>query len=283
MSFIENYLNKRNIGFQKTENGLFYTLEQEGSGDFPQSGQYVKIHYTGKFFDGKVFDSSHQRNESFIFQLGEGRVIPGWDQGIPLFRVGSKGSLYIPPELGYGEQGAGGVIPPNSSLIFDIEVLDIVSEAEYQQYMQAKREEYLKLLQEQQLEQLQQEARQIHQFCLQQGWDAQMTNHGLFYVIEREGSGPQPKAGQTIQVHYTGKLLDGQVFDSSYQRGQPFSFELGAGKVIQGWEEGLALFREGGKGQLVIPSLLGYGSQQVGPIPPNSILWFEVELVKVEA
>lgn len=281
MSFVEDFLNKRDTAYQKTESGLCYVIEREGTAEAPQAKQYVKMHYTGKFMDGRKFDSSHDRNEAFIFQVGVGRVIKGWDEGVPLFKVGSKGTLYIPPQLGYGSQGAGGVIPPNASLIFDIEVLEIVEEAAYNAYIEAKRAEYEKLQQEQLQKQFEKEAVEIQQYIHQKGWPIQYTPTGLFYVIDEPGTGTKPENGQQISVHYTGKLLNDQVFDSSVQRGQPFSFKLGEGQVIRGWDEGMGLFNEGGKGKLIIPSFMGYGSQAVGPIPANSILCFEVELVKV--
>ena len=103
---------------------------------------------------------------------------------------------------------------------------------------------------------------------------------GLIILIEQEGEGKKPQKGQTIRAHYTGTLTDGTKFDSSHDRGQPFSFKLGQGRVIKGWEEALALMKPGEKRTLIIPPELGYGERQAGPIPPNSILIFEVELVK---
>jgi len=110
-------------GFEKTESGLFYKIESEGTGDKPEKGQTVAVHYEGRLTDGMVFDNSRQRGEPISFPVGVGRVIPGWDQGISLLKVGSKATLIIPPDLGYGAAGAGGVIPPNAWLIFEVELL----------------------------------------------------------------------------------------------------------------------------------------------------------------
>ena len=108
------------------------------------------------------------------------------------------------------------------------------------------------------------------------------TDSGLYYRIDREGSGAFPKKGQNVQVHYTGSLTDGFTFDSSVQRGQPIGIPIGVGRVIQGWDEGIMLLREGGKARLVIPSNLGYGAQGAGGvIPPHATLIFDVELVKI--
>lgn len=107
------------------------------------------------------------------------------------------------------------------------------------------------------------------------------TPSGLQYRDDAVGDGPEARAGQTVSVHYTGTLLDGKKFDSSRDRGQPFQFGLGAGQVIRGWDEGVAGMKVGGRRTLVIPPELGYGGRAIGPIPPNSTLRFDVELLGV--
>ena len=108
-----------------TPSGLTIITEKEGSGPRPESGQTVSVHYAGYLTNGQKFDSSFDRNEPIQFPIGTGRVIKGWDEGIMLLNVGTRAKLIIPPELGYGRQGAGGVIPPNATLIFDVELLDV--------------------------------------------------------------------------------------------------------------------------------------------------------------
>lgn len=107
-----------------TKSGLKYVIIQEGKGENPKTGDVVKVHYSGFLKDGKKFDSSVERNEPFQFTLGQGQVIKGWDEGIALLKPGAKAKLIIPSELGYGPNGAGGVIPPNAELIFDVELID---------------------------------------------------------------------------------------------------------------------------------------------------------------
>jgi peptidylprolyl isomerase len=112
--------------------------------------------------------------------------------------------------------------------------------------------------------------------------DAITTRSGLKYFDVKVGTGKEAKEGDTVVVHYTGRLKNGKKFDSSVDRDKPFDFPLGAGKVIPGWDEGVAGMKEGGKRKLIIPPELGYGSEGGGPIPPNSELHFDVELLKVK-
>jgi peptidylprolyl isomerase len=236
-----------------TASGLKYKITQKGNGKKATNGMRVVVHYTGKLSDGKVFDSSVDRGQPFKFPLGKGQVIKGWDEGIALLNVGDKAILTIPPQLGYGERGAGGVIPPNATLIFEVELIDVIEPSK--------------------------------------PWDADektaiTTPSGLKYVVVKSSTQTNPKRvspGTKVKVHYSGFLRDGKSFDSSVDRDQPFEFEVGKGQVIKGWDEALQLMKTGDKIKFIIPPSLAYGQQGAGGvIPPNATLIFDVELLDVK-
>jgi peptidylprolyl isomerase len=234
-----------------TASGLQYIEETAGEGREAEPGTRVSVHYTGMLDDGTVFDSSYDRGEPISFVLGIGQVIPGWDEGIDLMAAGGKGRLIIPSELAYGSAGAGGVIPPDATLTFDVELVDV------QDGPPGSPEAPQEIAAEQFTE----------------------TESGLRYHDIVEGAGDPAEAGDVVQVHYTGWLeADGFKFDSSLDRGDPFVFQLGGGQVIAGWDEGVAGMKPGGQRQLIIPAELGYGERGAGNIiPPGATLVFEVE------
>lgn len=121
----EEMMGELSQGFEKTSSGLRYKIEEKGDGAKAEKGKTVSVHYKGMLPDGSVFDSSYKRGEPIDFPLGKGHVISGWDEGIQLLQVGDKARFVIPSHLGYGERGAGGVIPPNATLIFDVELVAV--------------------------------------------------------------------------------------------------------------------------------------------------------------
>lgn len=118
-------MEKLAAGFDTTESGLRYKMIQQGNGAKAEKGKTVSVHYEGSLTNGQVFDSSYSRNQPIDFALGVGQVIPGWDEGIALLKVGDKARFVIPSNLAYGSAGAGGVIPPDATLIFDVELMNV--------------------------------------------------------------------------------------------------------------------------------------------------------------
>ena len=235
----------------KTPSGIIIKLTHSGKGKKLAKGDKLKVHFVGKLVDGRQFDSSVERNQPFEFVLGMKQGIPGWDESFTFLKVGDKAVITIPPEMGYGDTPMP-KIPTGSYLVFDVEVLDVFKDFAPKQFI-TKGKETLKSV------------------------------SGLEYCTLEQGTGTRAEKGKTVEVHYTGFLENGDIFDSSVLRGQPISFRLGAGMVIAGWDEGIALLNAGGKALLTIPYELAYGEAGRPPlIPAKAKLIFNVELVAVK-
>lgn len=234
-----------------TATGLKYIIWKKGRGTKAEAGDNVSVHYAGRLLSGASFDNSYDRGKPFDFPLGGGRVIKGWDEGIAYLHVGDSATLIIPANLGYGSADRP-TIPANSTLIFDVQLMDVKRTVKPVPYVTT-------------------------------GKDTITTASGLRYIRLNETSGALAVAGKEVSVHYTGYLQNGTVFDSSISRGEPISFPLGQGRVIKGWDEGIALLKVGEKARLLIPSALAYGDRGAGGlIPPGADLIFDVELVAVK-
>jgi len=238
-----------------TASGLKVKITEKGNGKQVIKGDKVTAHYTGTLEDGKKFDSSKDRNQPFSFKVGTGQVISGWDEGFQLLSIGDKATFTIPSNLGYGANGAGGVIPPNATLFFDVEVLDAVASPAPKAAVPYD----------------------------VTGLDTIKMQSGLRFLKVESGTGEKAQQGKYVSVHYTGYLMDGKKFDSSVERGEPIEFQLGKGMVIKGWEEGIELMHVGDKMRFIIPSELAYGEKGApGAIPANATLIFDCELVGVQ-
>lgn len=234
-----------------SESGLKIKLIQTGKGKPVSKGDKVKVHYTGTLVDDRKFDSSRDRDQPFEFVIGMKQVITGWDEALPYLRVGDRATLTIPPELGYGDTPMP-KIPPGSYLVFDVEVLDVFKDFAPRKFIVNEKKDI-------------------------------SSETGLVYNIVEQGKGLKAEKGKTVEVHYTGFLENGDIFDSSVLRGQPISFRLGAGMVIPGWDEGIAYMNVGGKALLSIPYELAYGESGRPPtIPAKAKLIFNVELISVK-
>ena len=234
---------------QLTASGLASKVLQVGTGSkSPRAADTVTVHYSGWTTDGQLFDSSVQRGQSSSFPLN--RVIKGWTEGLQLMVAGEKRRFWIPAELAYGENAGGG--RPSGLLVFDVELLEIQPAPEA-----PKTPEDVAAIPD----------------------SAEVRDSGLASRVLTAGTGSQhPTKDSMVTVHYSGWTVDGQLFDSSVQRGEPTSF--GLFQVITGWTEGVQLMVTGEKRRFWIPGKLAYGdSPQAGA--PGGMLVFDVELINI--
>jgi peptidylprolyl isomerase len=233
----------------KTASGLEYTITEKGNGKKPQKGDKISVHYTGKLTNDTVFDSSVKRGIPFEFRVGEGMVVKGWDEAFLLLQEGDKATIKFGPALGYGETD-NGPIPANSTLIFDVEFLKIVQEAIQPLVIAAK--------------------------------DTITTPSGLKYAIVKPNKSGETTKGKKVTVNYTGFLKDGKMFDSSLDRNQPLVVDIGKGKLFPGLDEAIGLMCKGEKGRFIIPAHLAFGEKGGGPVPPNTDIIMDLEVVEVK-
>ncbi len=259
---LKAYFKAHNIEAKRTESGIYYTVDKKGRGELVKAGQYASVNYTGHLLgDSRAFDSNtdpeFRHVEPYTVNVGAGGVIKGWDEGLTLYKKGGKGTLYIPSYLAYGSQDRSPTIPPNSILVFEIEIVKIMEQDAF-------------------------DDKQIQKYLADKKINAKKTSTGLYYTIVKEGEGRKPLRGEKVVVRYTGTFMDGKKFDSNIDAAKPFTFTLGEREVITGWDEALLLMKKGTKATLFIPSGLAYGKQASTTVPANAILLFDVELVDIQ-
>jgi peptidylprolyl isomerase len=224
----------------------------EEPGPVAAAAHTLTVHYTGWLADGTEFDSSRARGHPFTFTLGRGQVIRGWDLGLEGMRPGGRRRLEIRPELAYGARGTSdGRIPGDATLLYEVQLLRVEPpESGDPTYFDPER--------------------------------SVTCDNGVVVLELQAGSGPPPRPGDRVTVHYTGWLSTGRQLDSTYRLGEPFSFVVGRGQVIQGWEETITSMPLGCKRRVRLPPELGYGVQGRGPVPPNATLIYEIEVIAIE-
>ena len=248
------------------KSGLKYNDIKVGTGTEAKNGDLIEIQFKGwiikdssdLFGDWSVDSTkkadliadSYAMNQPMKFVLGTESFIKGSEEGIVGMKAGGQRAIVVPSNLAYGPQGMG-PIPPNTSIKVLIELVS------------------------------------TKEAVVAKMWDVdstlfKTTASGLKYAIIQEGEGELVGKEKQATVHYSGFLLDGTKFDSSVERDEPFTFVAGVGQVIPGWDEGVQLMKKGSKARFIVPANLAYGDRDLGKIPPNSTLIFDVEVLDVK-
>lgn len=285
--------------YDVTENGLYYQFfKQDENAVKPQEGDIVRLVMSYKnSADSVLFDSrvGNPSGTNYIeFPLQKSTFKGSFEEALSMMGLGDSASFIISADSVYLTTFKAPSLPPyivkGSMLTFEAKLEKIISkteaEAERNKQMQEQQAMMAKLQGE--------EASTFAKYLEDNKITAKPTESGLYYIESKKGNGKKPKAGELVKVNYTGRLLNGTVFDTSdeataktsgtYHKErnyEPYEFPLGVGQVIPGWDEGIMLMSVGSKGKLIIPSAIAYGAQGGGPIPPFSPLVFDVELVAV--
>lgn len=276
---LTKYIQSNNITVQPTASGIYVIETEKGKGIKIDTGMMIKLHFDVALIDGKQVFSSRDRAEPIEFECGKRFDTPGLEEAVRLLSKGSKAKVIVPSEMAFGEQGRGTLVPAFSTLLYNVEIIDIQSKAEYDKAKEAEK----KNAEAKKAAAKNAEPGLIQKYLKDHNITVKPTPSGLYYIEKAKGTGVQPTVGKKVYVHYKGTLLNGTKFDASRDRGeQPFEFELGKGQVIKGWDEGIAMMRKGGKATLIIPSAIAYGDRDMGEIKPFSTLVFEVELIDVK-
>ena len=276
-----------NSGFQKSKNGLFYQFFNKNEGNLPQLGDLLELSIGCKVNDTTVIIPVMEN----IMQLQESQFAGDLFEGLAMMHKGDSAAFIVDIDSTFKKLMGQPQLPEGFSssdeMRFNVRLDDFYPESEYAKRMAVKAkkasEERIAKMKEDHPEETANAAQQLTDYLNDNKIVVEPTASGLCYVMTTEGNGEKPQVGQMVKVHYTGKLLDGTVFDSSVERGQPFQFPLGVGQVIPGWDEGIQLMSKGEKGVLYIPYFLAYGDRAAGDkIVPFSNLMFEVELIDFE-
>jgi FKBP-type peptidyl-prolyl cis-trans isomerase len=275
---LKKYVEDNKITAKPNSMGLYIIETQLGTGVKIDSGCQVKMNYRVSLLDGKELFSTYERPDPVKFEYGKKIDTPGFEYAVSTLKKGSKAKFIVPSSLAFGRRGSGTSVAPYTSLIYDVEILDVKTKAEYE-----KEQSEIQKSEQMKADSLKNsEAGLLEKYLKDNNINVKPQPDGLYYIPVLAGSGPKAEAGKTVKVHYTGKLLNGKVFDSSVERKNPIEFMLGRGQVIKGWDEGIAMMNQGGKATLIIPSAIGYSDRDMGVIPPYSTLVFDVELVEVK-
>lgn len=274
---LTDYINTLGDKVEKKESGLYIIQEKQGRGRLPNEGDVLRLHFSVSTIDGMELFSTFNR-EPMDIPFGEQFDTEGFDEGIGYLQKGGKLKMIVPSNLGFDSVGRGQMVPPFSTLIYEAELLEVLSKETIEREKEAQR----KVEEAKAGNAKKEEAAKIQSYIKRENVTVTPTASGLYFIEEEAGTGTQAAAGKEVKVHYTLYNIDGQKLQSSLDGGQAFSFTLGQGQVIQGWDEGIAMMKAGGKATLLVPSSLAYGATARGQdIPAYSPLVFEVELLEV--
>lgn len=271
------YLESNNITVAPKPSGLYYIETKKGTGPLPKTGDVMKVNMTISMIESMPLFSTIGR-EPMEIEFGQPFDTPGFDEALGYMSKGTMAKLIVPSHIAFDSVGRGGMIPPYSTMIYEVEVLSIKSKAEVEKEREtARKKEEMEADKARLAEQS-----KINTYLTKNNIKIDPKPSGMYYIENEKGTGKQIENGKTAKVHYTLYNIDGKMLQSSKEMGQPFSVVVGQGQVIKGWDEALLLMRAGTKARIILPSSLAYGATARGEdIPAYAPLVFDIEVIEV--
>jgi FKBP-type peptidyl-prolyl cis-trans isomerase FkpA len=270
-------------GYKQTDSGLTYKFHKSNRGPNPSIDNIVMIDFAYRYPEDSVFFHSKDAGQPGYVKIEPSGYEGDIYEALRMMTKGDSATFKFNAHSFFTISAGSPIVPdfinPDDSIYVDILMHDFFNQEQFEAHMAKQREEFMK---DQEVASVN-EMRRLEQYLEENNINEEPEESGMVIIVTEQGRGPQPQTGQTVTAHYTGKLLDGTVFDSSVERGTPFSFTIGRGQVIRGWDEGFSKLNVGSKARLIIPSHLAYGDRDRGPvIKAFSTLIFDVELIDVE-
>ncbi len=276
---LDKYLKEQNITTKPLASGLIYTPLIKGHGSKPKPGDMCEVQMSVKGVGLEYELYNNFKDDPIFIEFGKPFDTKGLMEGLGLMREGEVALLVVPSDIGVGQDGNNGAVPPFTTIVYEIKLNKLRTKEEVKKIRKEmadkkqKEKEALRLA----------EPDKIKKYIIEHNIATKPTASGLYYIALNEGTGGHPVKGDTLSVHYTLYNIKGEKLFSTYDRGTPFMFVLGTGSVIPGWEEAMPMMRKEGKARLIIPSKLGYQDVEKKKyhIPAYSPLVEEVELVNI--
>lgn len=283
LSFLVSFLftSCKKDDWQTSPTGLKYWLQRDEEGENVKLGDVVEMHVKYATSKDSVLFNSFTSPKPIVMEIPPSQFKGSFEEALTMLSPGDSGQFLIPVDSIFRKEF--GVVRPSfidsgSYLTFTVKLISAGSKEEFMKKQESEKAENAS-------KQKAIDEGLIAAFVKEKGWQTSKTDLGVYIHIIKEGNGPALDRGDTVFVHYTGRTLDGTIFDASRKedggQGEPFDFIIGVSPIIQGWQDGVAKLKAGSRADLVIPSTLAYGEQGTPKFGPNSVLTFDVEIVKV--
>ena len=282
-AFLASCATDPKAGFDRTETGLYYKMHIETGGPTAQLEDILMLEMVYLLNNDSIIFDTRETGEPVFLMLTESDYPGDIYEGFSMMAEGDSATFIINAERFFMETAQEFQLPafaqPEDDIFFNVKLLRITDEEGYMEEQMLVEERRLRA---NELKAAQEDIN-LEEYLQEQGIEETPRESGLVYIEKEAGTGPRVQSGDMVAVHYEGRLLDGTVFDSSIERGEPIEIRIGMGQVIPGWDEGITLMREGGKARLIIPSYLAYGDRGAGNIiPPFATLVFDVEVTEIK-